>query len=167
LDHPEYPKALLEVSDPPALLYCVGRLDLLHRPALAIVGSRNATAQGARNAQAFARALSDAGLTIVSGLALGVDAAAHLGGLEGPSSTIAVLGTGIDVVYPPRNKDLAQQIAASGLLVSEFALGSPAAKQNFLGATASSAGSRWDAGRRSGPLIGIVDYRTLSARAGP
>jgi DNA processing protein len=130
-DHPEYPKALLEVSDPPALLYCAGRIELLNRPGLAIVGSRNATAQGARNAQAFARALSDAGLTIVSGLALGVDAAAHRGGLEGQGSTIAVLGTGADVVYPPANKGLAQEIAEQGLLVSEFALGSPPAKQNF------------------------------------
>ena len=130
-DHPEYPKALLEVSDPPALLYCAGRLELLNRPSLAIVGSRNATAQGARNAQAFATALSNAGLTIVSGLALGVDAAAHRGGLERQGSTIAVLGTGVDVVYPPTNKGLAQEIAERGLLVSEFALGSPAAKQNF------------------------------------
>jgi DNA processing protein len=130
-DHPEYPKALLEISDPPALLYCVGRIELLNRPGLAVVGSRNATAQGVRNAQAFARALSDAGLTIVSGLALGVDAAAHRGGLEGQSSTIAVLGTGADVVYPPANQGLAKEIAERGLLISEFALGSPAAKQNF------------------------------------
>ena len=130
-DQPQYPKALLEVSDPPALLFCVGRRELLNRSALAIVGSRNATAQGSRNAQAFASALSDAGLTIVSGLALGVDAAAHRGGLEGRSSTIAVLGTGVDVVYPPANKALGQEIAERGLLVSEFALGSPPAKHNF------------------------------------
>ena len=131
LDDPAYPKALLEISDPPALLYTVGRLELLSRPAIAVVGSRNATAQGARNAQAFARALSDSGLTIVSGLALGVDAAAHRGGLEGRNSTIAVLGTGVDVVYPPGNAALAQDIASRGLLVSEFALGFPATKQNF------------------------------------
>ncbi len=131
LDHPAYPKRLLEISDPPALLYCVGRAELLNQPALAVVGSRNATAQGARNAQAFARTLSDAGLAIVSGLALGVDAAAHRGGLEGRSSTIAVLGTGVDKVYPPANAPLAQELAARGLLVSEFALGSPASKQNF------------------------------------
>jgi len=104
---------------------------LLNRPGLAVVGSRNATAQGARNAQAFAHTLSDAGLTIVSGLALGVDAAAHRGGLEGLGSTIAVLGTGADLVYPPANRGLAQEIAERGLLVSEFALGAPAAKQNF------------------------------------
>lgn len=131
LDHPAYPKALLQTADPPALLYCVGRLELLNRPALAVVGSRNATVQGARNAQAFAQALSDAGLTIVSGLALGVDAAAHRGGLEGRSSTIAVFGTGVDLVYPPANKHLAEKIATDGLLISEFALGTPAAKQNF------------------------------------
>lgn len=131
LDHPAYPKALLEISDPPALLYTVGRIELLSQPALAVVGSRNATAQGVRNAQAFARALSDSGLTIVSGLALGVDAAAHRGGLEGRNSTIAVLGTGVDVVYPPGNAALAREIASRGLLVSEFALGFPATKLNF------------------------------------
>ena len=131
LDDPAYPKALLEISDPPALLYAVGRLELLGQPALAVVGSRNATAQGARNAQAFARALSDSGLTIVSGLALGVDAAAHRGGLEGRRSTIAVLGTGVDIVYPPGNAALAREIAGRGLLVSEFALGHPANKHNF------------------------------------
>ncbi|MGH8704966.1 MAG: DNA-processing protein DprA, partial [Burkholderiales bacterium] len=76
-----YPKLLLEIADPPALLYCCGRLELLNRPALAVVGSRNATAQGARNAERFARAFSDAGLSIVSGLAQGIDAAAHRGGL--------------------------------------------------------------------------------------
>ena len=130
-DHPGYPKALLEISDPPALLYCAGRVELLNRPGLAVVGSRNATAQGVRNAQAFAHALSDAGLTIVSGLALGVDAAAHRGGLEGQSSTIAVLGTGADIVYPASNQALAKEISERGLLISEFALGSPAAKQNF------------------------------------
>ncbi|HEV8095493.1 MAG TPA: DNA-processing protein DprA [Burkholderiales bacterium] len=131
LDDPAYPKALLEISDPPALLYTVGRVELLSQPALAVVGSRNATAQGARNAQAFARALSDSGLTIVSGLALGVDAAAHRGGLEGRNSTIAVLGTGVDIIYPPGNAALAREIAGRGLLVSEFALGFPATKQNF------------------------------------
>src|ERR1041384_7458113 len=79
-----YPRALLEIADPPALLYAAGRIELASRPALAVVGSRNASAQGERNAESFARALSDAGLTIVSGLALGIDAAAHRGGLAGP-----------------------------------------------------------------------------------
>jgi DNA processing protein len=126
-----YPRALLEISDPPALLYACGRTELLSRPALAIVGSRNASAQGERNAESFARALSDAGFSIVSGLALGIDAAAHRGGLAGASSTIAVLGTGIDVVYPRRNAALAAEIASRGLLVSEFAPGTAPAAHNF------------------------------------
>jgi DNA processing protein len=126
-----YPRALLEIADPPVVLYAHGRLELLQRPALAIVGSRNASAQGESNAEHFARTLSNAGLTIVSGLALGIDAAAHRGGLGGASSTIAVLGTGVDVVYPNRNAELAAEIARRGLLVSEFALGTPAIAHNF------------------------------------
>jgi DNA processing protein len=126
-----YPKPLLETPDPPALLYAHGRLDLLPRSALAVVGSRNATAQGERNAESFARAFSEAGLTIVSGLALGIDAAAHRGGLAGPASTIAVLGTGIDVTYPARNALLSREISQRGLLLSEFALGTPPAAHNF------------------------------------
>jgi len=126
-----YPRMLLEIPDPPPLLYARGRLELLQRPALAIVGSRNATAQGIANAESFARALSDSGLTIVSGLALGIDGAAHRGGLAGAASTIAVLGTGIDVVYPQRNAPLAAEIAQRGLLLSEFALGSGAVAHNF------------------------------------
>ena len=125
------PRLLLEIADPPPLLYALGRVELLARQALAVVGSRNATPQGEANAQAFARSLSDAGWTIVSGLALGIDAAAHRGGLAGPGLTIAVLGTGIDVLYPPRNAALAAEIAQRGLLVSEFPLGTPPAAQNF------------------------------------
>src|SRR5688500_2365300 len=126
-----YPPLLLEIADPPPLLYAAGSLELLRRPALAVVGSRNATAQGERNAESFAQALSDAGFIIVSGLALGIDAAAHRGGLAGGGSTVAVLGTGIDVVYPRRNAQLAGQIAAQGLLLSEFALGTAPAAANF------------------------------------
>lgn len=126
-----YPRLLLEIADPPPLLYARGRVELLQRAALAIVGSRNATLQGEANAQTLARALSEAGLTIVSGLALGIDAAAHRGGLAGPGSTIAVLGTGIDVVYPSRNAALAAEIAERGLLLSEFPLGTAPAGQNF------------------------------------
>jgi DNA processing protein len=126
-----YPRLLLEIGDPPPLLYCVGRVELLGAPSLAVVGSRNATAQGARDAERFARAFSDAGLTIVSGLALGIDAAAHRGALAGPGSTVAVLGTGVDVTYPARNGALAEEIAARGLLVSEFALGTPALAHHF------------------------------------
>jgi DNA processing protein len=131
LADPTYPRALLEIADPPPLLYAQGRAGLLQHPSLAVVGSRNATAQGVANAEAFARALSEAGLTIVSGMALGIDAAAHRGGLAGPGSTIAVLGTGIDIVYPARNAALAGEIASRGLLLSEFPLGTPASTHNF------------------------------------
>jgi DNA processing protein len=126
-----YPKPLLEIADPPALFYAVGRVELLQRSALAIVGSRNASAQGESNAASFAQALSDAGLTIVSGLAAGIDAAAHRGGLAGAGSTIAVLGTGVDIVYPRRNTELARLIEARGLLLSEFPLGSGPIAHNF------------------------------------
>lgn len=127
----EYPQLLLEIPDPPPLIYIKGRLDLLNRPALAIVGSRNGTAQGLANAEVFATALSNAGLTIISGLALGIDAAAHRGGLAGTSSTVAIIGTGLDVVYPAHNRGLAHKIAAGGTLVSEFPLGTPALATNF------------------------------------
>lgn len=126
-----YPRLLLETADPPPLLYCHGRTELLNRPALAVVGSRNATAQGAQNAEQFARSFSAAGLTIVSGLAQGIDTAAHVGGLAAEGSTVAVLGTGVDITYPLANAALAAQIAARGLLVSEFALGSKALAYNF------------------------------------
>ena len=127
----DYPELLLQTADPPPLLYVKGRRELLRRPALAIVGSRNATAQGIANAEDFARALSDAGVTIVSGLALGIDAAAHRGGLAGAASSIAIVGTGLDVVYPARNRDLAHELAVRGALVSEFPLGTPALGGNF------------------------------------
>lgn len=131
LDDARYPRALRDIPDPPLLLYVIGRSALLTRPALAIVGSRNATAQGAANARAFARALSAEGLTIVSGMALGIDAAAHEGGLEGRGATVAVIGTGADRIYPARNEGLARRIAAEGCIVSEYPLGTPATPANF------------------------------------
>jgi DNA processing protein len=127
----DYPQALLQIPDPPPLLYAKGRTELLNRRALAVVGSRSATAQGVETAQMFAKALSDAGLTIVSGLALGIDAAAHRGGLAGAASSIAVVGTGLDIVYPARNRALAHALARDGALVSELPLGTPAAAGNF------------------------------------
>ena len=129
-----YPQSLLTIPDPPPLLYAKGRVELLLRPALAIVGSRNATAQGMQNAEQFARTLSQSGLTVVSGLALGIDAAAHLGAsAAGPQagSTIAVTGTGLDLVYPGRHRALAHRIAEEGCLLSEYALGTPATASNF------------------------------------
>ncbi len=131
LDDADYPGCLLEIGDPPPVLYCMGRRELLGRPALAIVGSRNATPQGVADARAFAQALSGAGLTIVSGLALGIDAAAHRGALESEGSSIAVTGTGLDRVYPAQNRALAHDLAARGLLVSEFAPGTPPLPHNF------------------------------------
>lgn len=127
----DYPQTLLQIADPPALLYCKGRRALLGQPGLGIVGSRNATPQGLRDAEAFAHALSDAGLTIVSGLALGIDAAAHRGGLAGAGSSVAVVGTGLDRIYPARNKALAHRLANAGLIVSEFALGTPPLPGHF------------------------------------
>jgi DNA processing protein len=127
----DYPKSLLEIADPPAVLYCKGRRSLLNEPGLGIVGSRNATPQGVRDAEAFAHALSDAGFAIVSGLALGIDAAAHRGGLAGAGSSVAVIGTGIDRVYPARNKALAHRLAEAGLIVSEFPLGTPPLPGHF------------------------------------
>lgn len=126
-----YPRALLEIPDPPPLLYAKGRIELLNIPALAIVGSRNATPQGEKTAEEFAHALSDGGYCIVSGLALGIDGAAHRGALKGCGSTIAVVGTGLDIVYPARHRQLAHQISEQGLLVSEFPLGTPSMAQNF------------------------------------
>lgn len=129
----QYPQLLLATADPPPLLYAVGRVELLQRPALAIVGSRNATKQGEANAAGFAAALARSGLTIVSGLALGIDAAAHRGALDAGSdaSTIAVVGTGVDVVYPASNRVLTQRIREHGLVVSEFAPGTPGIPANF------------------------------------
>lgn len=130
----DYPRRLLEISDPPTILYLKGKRELLRaidEKGIAIVGSRNATPGGIQNAESFARALSHAGMTIVSGMALGIDAAAHRGGLEGVGSTIAVVGTGLDLVYPARNKTLAHELAERGLIVSEFALGTPALANNF------------------------------------
>ena len=131
LADPDYPRSLIETGDPPCVLYSAGRRELLGRPALAIVGSRNATPQGLRDAQAFARTLSDAGLCIVSGLALGIDAAAHRGGLSGAGSSIAVMGTGPDRIYPAANHALAHALAEGGCLVTEFPVTTPASKRNF------------------------------------
>lgn len=127
-----YPRVLLEMSDPPLLLYLQGRTDLLSHPqCLAVVGSRNPTPQGELTAHDMSRALAAAGVCIVSGMALGVDGAAHSGALDAAGATIAVVGTGLDRVYPRRHLALAHRIAQTGLLVSEFALGSSPAPANF------------------------------------
>ena len=134
-----YPASLLEIADPPLLLYVMGPqafdLTQLGR-SLAVVGSRNPTPQGADNARAFGRALGQAGVTVVSGLALGIDGAAHQGALDGAGNaqrlaTVAVVGTGLDRVYPARHRELAHRIAEQGLIVSELPLGTPPLTQNF------------------------------------
>ena len=132
LDDPAYPPSLLNMHDPPPLLYVSGQLEWLHAPSVAIVGSRSATPQGLDDAARFARELADSGLVVVSGLALGVDAAAHRGALRaGRGGTVAVVGTGADLVYPAKHRELAHAIAARGAIVSEWPLGTPAKPAHF------------------------------------
>ena len=131
LDDPRYPARLLASADPPLLLYAQGRIELLTADSVAVVGSRNPTPQGLENARAFAGHLGRAGFAVVSGLALGVDAAAHAGGLESPAGTIAVVGTGLDRVYPKRHLGLAHRIAEHGLMLSEFSIGTPPLPAHF------------------------------------
>ncbi|RZU00590.1 DNA-processing protein DprA [Rivibacter subsaxonicus] len=131
-----YPKLLLETADPPLMLYAVGRVELLAAPAVAIVGSRNPTPQGTLDAREFGTALSSAGLCVISGLALGIDGAAHEGALDagaatGGGGTIAVMGTGVDRIYPKRHHALARRIASEGLLLSECALGAMPLAHHF------------------------------------
>lgn len=130
-----YPQRLLEINNPPAVLYAIGNLHWLNHPSIAIVGSRNATPQGEKNAEEFAASLCHFGLCVVSGMALGIDGAAHRGALKASGksngATIAVVGTGLDIVYPARHRDLAHKIAERGLIISEFPLGTPSKAQNF------------------------------------
>ncbi len=130
-DSPFYPTQLRHIPDPPLLLFAQGNPAILARPALAIVGSRHASQQGLRNAQAFARDLASAGLMISSGLAAGIDTAAHQGALAASGLTCAVVGTGLLHCYPASNRELARQIASSGCVLSEYALTSPAIAANF------------------------------------
>lgn len=127
----EYPELLKEIADPPLVLYAKGNLSALGQPNLAIVGSRNPSITGSENAKHFSKALTTYQITIVSGLALGIDAQAHIGCLEGGGQTIAVLGTGIDCIYPRRHIKLAEQITQNGLLITEFPLKSPPIAGHF------------------------------------
>jgi DNA processing protein len=154
----DYPQALLTMPDPPPLLYLKGRRDVLQSRSVAIVGSRHATPQGTEDARRFARAIAQAGLAVVSGLAVGIDAAAHRGALDCGGKTIAVVGTGLDLVYPSVNLELAHQIAREGALLSEWPLGTPARSANFpqrnrLIAGLSSGVLIVEAAMRSGSLI--------------
>lgn len=131
----EYPQLLLEINNPPPILYAKGHLHWLNHASIAIVGSRSSTPQGEKNAEDFATSLANFGLCVVSGLALGIDGAAHRGALkatsENSAGTIAVVGTGLDIVYPARHRDLAHKIVQRGLIISEFPLGTPSKAQNF------------------------------------
>ena len=127
----DYPALLREIDDPPLMLYGIGDRAVLTTPQIAIVGSRNPSPSGRDNARAFAAHLARAGLTITSGLALGIDGAAHEGALAAGGRTIAVTGTGLDRVYPPRHRELAHRICGSGALLSEYALGTPPRAENF------------------------------------
>lgn len=128
----DYPADLLAIADPPLMLQVQGRTAVLRHPVrLAIVGSRHPTPQGGDNARQFARALGERGVCVVSGLAQGVDGHAHEGALEAGAPTIAVVGTGLDRVYPPRHAALARRIAASGAIVSEYLLGTPPLAAHF------------------------------------
>lgn len=126
-----YPQPLLHCGDPPLMLFLEGREELLQRPSVAVVGSRQATPQGLAHARQFASVLSHAGVTVVSGLATGIDGAAHEGALAGAGSTLAVIGTGPDIVYPRRHGGLWRRIAQDGLVVSEHAPGTPALAHHF------------------------------------
>lgn len=131
LNDVRYPALLRECSGAPPALFCQGDPDLLPLPQLAIIGARSATPQGMENAQAFAADLAGRGLVITSGLALGIDGAAHRGALSVDGLTLAVCGTGLDRVYPAQHREMAHQIAQKGLLVSEFPPGTPGKPENF------------------------------------
>ena len=131
IDSPLYPAMLRTISDPPPVLFVAGDPACLSQPQLAMVGSRNPTAGGCEHAQAFAADLVRAGLVITSGLALGIDAAAHRGALAAEGKTVAVTGNGLDSIYPARNKSLAGEIARHGAIVSEFPPGTPPLAANF------------------------------------
>ena len=131
LGDPGYPELLLHCGDPPLMLFVQGRAELLRRPSVAVVGSRQATPQGLAHARQFAAALSHAGVTVVSGLAAGIDGAAHEGALDGAGATVAVIGTGPDLIYPRRHEALSRRIAQAGAVVSEYAPGTPALAHHF------------------------------------
>jgi len=128
---PRYPQALLEIFDPPPMLFVRGRTELLNVPMLAIVGTRRPTAYGVAAATRLARDLGNAGLTISSGMARGIDTAAHRAVLDAGKNTVAVFGCGVDQVYPSENRKLAAEIAQKGLVVSEFPMAAPPYPQNF------------------------------------
>jgi len=130
-DEPDYPAALREIYDPPKVLYLRGSLEVLQKPMVAVVGARKATHYGLRVAENIARDLAEAGFCIVSGMARGIDTAAHRGALGVSKPTVAVLGCGVDIVYPVENKKIMAEIMEKGAVISEFALGTRPVAGNF------------------------------------
>lgn len=130
-NHPLYPQNLTHIATPPVILYLEGRIELLNNPKFAIVGTRTPTPQGQANATKFAKELSQQGLTIISGMANGIDRYAHLGAIDSEASTIGVIGTGLDGSYPTANKDIYAKMRTLGLLVSEYPIGTSPLAQNF------------------------------------
>ncbi|MCU0577915.1 MAG: DNA-processing protein DprA [Desulfobacterota bacterium] len=128
---PDYPPLLARIYDPPPFLYCLGSGSLRDRPVIAMVGSRNASAYGRKITERLAYSLALAGVVVVSGLARGIDTAAHNGALIAKGRTVAVLGSGLDVVYPPENRNLVEQITEKGLVCSEFPLGALPERPHF------------------------------------
>lgn len=157
-DSADYPVLLRRMPSPPACLFVVGDPNALWRPQVAVVGSRSPSAGGRDNARDFASAFAHAGFTVTSGLASGIDAAAHLGALDAGGETVAVVATGPDLVYPPAHRDLATRIAQHGALVSEFAPGTQARREHFPSRNRVIAGLALgtlvvEAAQRSGALI--------------
>lgn len=172
----DYPPALLDLRDPPPVLYALGRLELLCEPQLAMVGTRSATSYGLGVAREMARAAAGAGIVVTSGMARGVDSAAHIGALDAGGTTIAVLGTGVDVPYPSRNAPLYRQIVEGGLVISELPPGSRAdagsfPRRNRIIAALAPVTLVVQAGQRSGALItasrALELGRTVAAVPGP
>lgn len=128
---PKYPKALHQIYDPPIGLYCLGNFDHLKLPCVAIIGTRTASLHGRKQARRIARELSDLGFCIISGMARGIDGEAHQGAIEGIGSSVAVLGNGLDIIYPPEHLDLSHQLEGRGAIISEFPLGRRADRKSF------------------------------------
>ncbi|KKM11820.1 hypothetical protein SY88_06415 [Clostridiales bacterium PH28_bin88] len=167
LKDPEYPLSLKRIYDPPPVMYVRGSLPL-EEPAVAIVGSRRATPYGKQVAERLAGELAASGLCIVSGLARGIDSSAHKGALRVGGRTVAVLGCGMDVIYPPENRDLMEEIGNSGAVVTEFPLGTPPEAGNFPARNRLISGLTWgtivvEAAAKSGALI-TVDFALEQGR---
>ena len=163
IDDAQYPKKLRDIYNPPNKLYCLGDVSLFNNESIAIIGCRNASPYGLKIAKIFSQGISNKGVTIISGFAKGIDSEAHINSIDNIGKTIAVLGCGLDVIYPKENKDLYSQIIdKGGLIVSEFPLGTKPFRENFpirnrIVSALADALIVVEAKRRSGTMI-TVDY---------